>query len=89
MKLIKFYSDTCGPCKMQAEWFRDFAFGIEYEEINIKDDTDLIEKFKIRKLPTVILTDNDELVHSWIGATRPEPIKAYIDGLREGQIEED
>ena len=54
MKIIKFYSDTCGPCKVLDSNLK--KAGIDYESINANSDENdaLVEKYK-RNCREVIL----------------------------------
>lgn len=58
MKIIKFYSDTCGPCKVLDSNLK--KANIDYESINANSDENytLVEKYKIRAVPTLIKEDN-------------------------------
>lgn len=74
MNIIKFSAQWCGPCKVmkpifeevsKEESFKNFNFvevDIESEDViesfNITPN-DLCEKYKIRNIPTIIITDDD------------------------------
>lgn len=66
MKIVKFYSPTCGPCKVVEKKLQDAK--IEHININILEldtiegidcDVDLIEHFNITSVPTILLLDAD------------------------------
>lgn len=59
-KVIKFYSNGCGPCRSYApEWNKvvsENESSIEFEEVNVdKDTTGLAAKYKIKSIPTTVL----------------------------------
>ena len=58
-QILKFYADWCNPCKVLETQFNNAQ--MEHTNINIEDENNsgLVEKFKIRSLPTVIITDNE------------------------------
>ena len=66
-KVIKFYADWCGPCKMYGPIFervkQELQEGIEFVEINVEDDPEnLSGEFKVRGIPhTVILEDGEKI----------------------------
>jgi thioredoxin len=66
-KVIKFYADWCGPCKMYGPVFervkQELQEGIEFVEINVENDPDnLSGEFKVRGIPhTVILEDGEKI----------------------------
>ena len=58
-KVIKFYADWCGPCKMMAPIFeevqKDFS-AVDFISVNIDDDVDgLAELYVVKSIPTFII----------------------------------
>lgn len=83
MKLLKFSATWCGPCKMQAQKLKEHPIDVEVEEINVDSDNELISKFNIRSIPTMILIDNEgNSLHRWTGITEPEEINRLISDFR-------
>lgn len=81
MKILKFYSSTCGPCKLQTEWLKQLD-NIDIEHINIEDDNsiEIINKYKIRNVPTlVLLDDKEEVLRVFNGLTKIEDIEKIIE----------
>lgn len=66
IKVIKFYADWCGPCKVYAKTFDKVATELvdkaEFININVESDTTgLAAKYKIRSIPfTVVLQEGKE-----------------------------
>ena len=58
MKVLKFFSPTCGPCKVLDRNLQEA--GIQYESIDITDDAneELITKYNITSIPTLLAVDN-------------------------------
>lgn len=79
MKIIKFYSDTCGPCKVLD--FNLKKAGIEYESINANDDENdtIVEKYKIRAVPTLIKEDNGVEIARHVGIMTEEQLKHWCN----------
>lgn len=79
MKIIKFYSDTCGPCKVLDSNLK--KAGIDYESINANSDENdtLIEKYKIRAVPTLIKEENGIEIARHIGIMTEEQLKHWCN----------
>lgn len=83
-KCLKFGATWCSPCKTlkpifekvsQMEEFKDIEF-IEYD-IEEEDAEDLVLKYGIRSVPTVVLLDeNDNVLKKSIGSIQEE---AFIE----------
>lgn len=83
MKLLKFSATWCGPCKMQAQKLKEHPIVVEVEEIDVDSDNELISKFNIMSVPTMILVDDEgSAIHRWTGITEPEEINRLIDDFR-------
>ena len=57
--IYKFYSSTCGPCKV-LESNLQFA-GIPHESIDVQSiqGEDIASKYEVRTVPALILVDDD------------------------------
>lgn len=79
MKIIKFYSDTCGPCKVIDSNLKKAE--IEYESINVHNDenADLVLKYKIRSVPTLIKEDNGVEIDRHVGIMTEEKLKSWCN----------
>lgn len=59
MKILKFYSDTCGPCKVLTKTLESVKDQIT--EVDVFEDTELTMLHGVRKVPaTIFLDDNDK-----------------------------
>ena len=61
MKILKFYADWCGPCKALSTLIE--KENLEVTNINVdsvlQEDIDLVNKYDIRNLPTLLKVDED------------------------------
>ena len=79
MKVYKFYSPTCGPCKVLEKNLQES--GIEYESIDItkEENDELVTKYNIMSIPTLIKTsDNGDSIFRNKGILSVEDIKKYF-----------
>lgn len=78
--LVDFFATWCGPCKMFAPTFDEFAS--EHEEIAcVKVDVDvcgeLARRFGIMSIPTIILIKNGEAVKKNVGTLDLEELEDF------------
>jgi len=66
MKILKFYSNTCTPCKLLEKNLQET--GIEYTSICIDNELEEASKYGIRSVPTLImLDDNNKVIKKRVG----------------------
>ena len=81
-KVIKFYADWCGPCRVYAKTFdkvsEDLKEDVEFVNVNVeKDTTGLAAQYKVASIPmTVIIKDGIENIKS--GRLNEEQLKSLI-----------
>ena len=67
MKVLRFTSEWCGPCKMLAKTLEDIETQIPIEVIDIDKNQDLAVEYGIRGLPTLVMLDGDVEVKRFSG----------------------
>jgi thioredoxin 1 len=81
MRILKFGSQCCGPCKVMEEKFKKNPPSIEYQSLDVEDDSneEVISQYNIKNLPTMILVDNSGTeLERWNGIVNPELIEKSI-----------
>lgn len=81
-KVIKFYADWCGPCKLYAPIFervsQELKDEAEFINVNIeKDTTGLAAEYKVGSIPTTILV-NGENKQTKVGRLEEDVLKEFI-----------
>jgi len=62
MKYLKFEADWCGACKMIKPILRRVTeAGIPVEVVDAEHSAELVTKFNVKNLPTVILVDSSNI----------------------------
>lgn len=59
MKLLKFTADWCASCKALSSKLEDFKL-CEIKEVDVEEEIDITNEFKVRSLPTIVLIDDEE-----------------------------
>ena len=78
MKLIKLYSDTCGPCKVLEKNLVES--GVKYDSVDVASEEggDLTEAYGVRAVPTLLLVDNNgTLLNKRTGILNVDEIKLF------------
>lgn len=74
-KIIKFEKNDCAPCNMVSEYL-DLK-GVQYETVNPFEHPEIAMKYKVRSVPTVIVEQQDEILHRIIGF-KPEELQRAL-----------
>jgi thioredoxin-like negative regulator of GroEL len=77
MILYDFYATWCNPCKALMKTLETIEFpqGYVLEKINIEENDDLVVKYNIRTVPTLVLvTNSGEEIERKIGNISKEQI---------------
>lgn len=75
MKILKFYSNTCGPCKALEKNLQEA--GVDYESIDVENEEDLVDKYSVRSVPTLLKIDEDKVVARNIGVMTVDQLKEW------------
>lgn len=79
MKILKFFTTYCSQCKQQTKLLEGFTEA-EVISVDCDENEDLVDKYEVRGLPTLILVDdNDKVISKFVGITKPEVIKDAIN----------
>lgn len=81
MKLLKFFTKCCGQCKQQTRLLNDFT-DIEVVSVDCDQNKDLVDKYDVKSLPTLVIVDDDEnMVTKFTGLVKPEVIKKALESI--------
>ena len=81
MKLLVFSSATCGPCKLYSPQVDKVAVqGYNIQKLDVADNTELVEKYRVRGVPTSIIVDEEGTeIHRFMGAKSAPTLKDLLD----------
>ena len=81
--LIDFWATWCGPCRMLAPVLAELAQ--EYEgrlkvcKINVDDEPELADRFRVSSIPMLALLKDGKLVTSLVGYRPKEELEAELN----------
>lgn len=70
--LVDFYAPWCGPCKMIAPIVKKIAEEnktVKVVKVNADESQELMAKFGIRGIPTLLLMNEGEIIATQVGTT--------------------
>lgn len=75
VRIIKFEKDNCAPCNMVSEFLDNK--GVDYEKVNPFENPELAVQYKVRSVPTVIVTQENQEVKRIIGF-KPDELSSIM-----------
>ena len=85
IKLLDFYADWCGPCKIMAPVFDeiegDYQGKIEFQKVDVEAEAELASKFSIMSIPTFVALRDDKEIDRKTGAMPKEMLKTWLNSL--------
>lgn len=80
--VVDFWATWCGPCQMLLpviEELADEADGFKVAKVNSDENPELVTKFGIRTIPTLLVFKNGEVVNKSIGVISKDEIIKLIE----------
>jgi thioredoxin 1 len=75
-QLFYFSAEWCVPCQTLGPIMDQVSTQIQVQKFNIDYEADLITKYGVRNIPTVVLVENGQEVRRFTG------VKSYNDIIR-------
>lgn len=83
IKLLDFYADWCGPCKVMAPVFealkKEYEGKVEFESVNVEEKGALAGQFQVMSIPTFVVLKDDKEVSRRMGAMPKETFKTWLE----------
>ncbi|MDU5597532.1 MAG: thioredoxin [Lachnospiraceae bacterium] len=79
--LVDVWAPWCGPCKMLSpivDEVAEEAQGFSVGKVNADENQELVNRFHIMSIPTLLVFKNGELVNKSVGLISKDEVKALL-----------
>ena len=76
--LVDFYATWCGPCKIQSNILDSLEEDIDIIKIDCDSNKELVLKYRIMSIPTLLLFKDGNLIKEMVGLTSKEELENII-----------
>lgn len=83
--VVDFWAEWCGPCRIIAPSIDELS--AEYEgkvaigKVDIENNTDIVARFGIRTIPTLLFFKEGQVVDKHVGAASKSVLEAKVQAL--------
>ena len=79
-EVIYFSAPWCQPCRTLGPTMEELRGQIDYQKVNVDQDTELAAKYGIRNIPTLLFLKNGNVVNKLVGMQTKENILRTYNG---------
>jgi thioredoxin-like negative regulator of GroEL len=79
-QIFYFSADWCVPCQTFGPIMEQTSQKIQVQKINIDYEPNVIAKYGVKSVPTVILVENGQEVRRFVGPKSYQEVMNFING---------
>lgn len=83
LTVVDFWSTTCAPCKQLAKVLSqlqaELPEGVVIGQVNADENANLLERFSVRAMPTLLFIKGGQVVETRTGVDRRQVLKKIIE----------
>jgi thioredoxin-like negative regulator of GroEL len=79
-QLWYFTADWCAPCKALGPTMNRVSEQIQVNKVNIDYEADVVQKYGVRNIPTVVLVENGQEVRRFSGNRSYNDVMSFVNG---------
>jgi len=80
--LVDFWANWCGPCKTISPWLEELADELagraHFAKVDVDENGDLVNRFGIMSIPTLVVFKDGKIVDQLIGAAPKNKIQSLV-----------
>ena len=81
--VVDFWADWCGPCRMFSPIIEQFAAEhpeIAVGKVNVDENPDLGDRYRVMSIPTLLVFRNGEVTASSVGVKPKQALENLVRG---------